>query len=93
MLYAKVTAAAALFVLAGNVPASTQPAIQEPGMVAFYHPEVDVTSGRTYGGYAYGGYAYDRSPYSANAAYVRTGVPARVRPATGYRYYARRPRY
>lgn len=91
MLSMKVTAAAALFVLAGNLPALSQAAIQEPGLVAFYHPEIDVTAGRNYGGYVYNANAAytANAAYSANAAYVDAAAPVRVRPDTRYRHYQR----
>lgn len=81
MPYLKVTAAAALLVLTGNVPALSQAAIQEPGLASFYHPERDVTAGRYAG--------YSGSFYSAHA-YIDTVPPLQVRPAARYQGQARR---
>jgi hypothetical protein len=66
----KVVAAIVLFSLAGSMPALSQAAIQEPGLAAFYHPNLDVTAGRSYAG----------SYYSANA-YFDGGQFTQVRPA------------
>ncbi|XSC47902.1 hypothetical protein ACF1BQ_022755 [Bradyrhizobium sp. RDT10] len=62
--------AVALLATAIATPVLAQAAIQEPGAYAFYHPNADVTAGRS----------VVRPPVSADAyAYYRSGVPARER--------------
>jgi len=64
------TVAAALLATAIATPVFAQAAIQEPGAYAFYHPNADVTAGRS----------VVRPPDSANAyAYYRSAAPKRDR--------------
>jgi hypothetical protein len=64
------TVAAALLATAIVTPVFAQAAIQEPGVYAFYHPNADVTAGRS----------VVRPPDSANAyAYYGSAVPKRDR--------------
>jgi len=64
------TIAVALLATAVATPVFAQAAIQEPGAYAFYHPNADVTAGRS----------VVRPPDSANAyAYYGSPVPKRDR--------------
>jgi hypothetical protein len=64
------TVAVALLATATVTPVFARAAIQEPGVYAFYHPNADVTAGRS----------VVRPPDSANAyAYYGSAAPKRDR--------------
>jgi hypothetical protein len=72
------TLTAALLMTAIATPVFAQPAIQEPGAFAFFHPNVDVLSGRP---------AY-RSFEQSNAYYI-DAVPTRDQRQIARRHHRR----